>query len=88
MFKKLIYKISWEGWDYIWQTNNLRRRLDEHQRSWLLENLTNSNDSYLRLAIQKRLSISAEPTDNPNEDEREAIQKSSSWNLLNILMKK
>lgn len=88
MFKKVVYEISWEAWDYIWQTKNLRRRLDEHQRSWLVEQLSNSSDSYLKLAIQKRLSISAEPTDNPNEDERKAIEKSSSFNLLNILMKK
>jgi len=50
----------------------------------MLENLTNSKDHPLKMAIQKRLSVVAVPTDNPNKDERDAVNRYSGdlWNTL------
>jgi len=65
MFKKVIYTLEGESGAYIWQTNCLRRRLEEHRKSGMLYNLTNSPDHPLKMAIQKRLWVVAIPTNNP-----------------------
>ena len=86
---KTIYTIkgtnneTWEISTYVWQTNNLARRLHEHISSWLIENLCNDwigGGLFGRIAMWL-IEVMSYTSETPNECERREINKQEGRSL-------